>query len=246
MSVVGLIPARLQSTRLPGKALKDVCGLPAIVHVYKRCLLAKSLDDVRVVTDSPEIRDAVEGHGGKVVMTGPHRNGSERIFEASRQLDCDIIVNIQGDEVLVYPEHVDKIVAPLIENPELEYTIGMTPYDKVACPDDFKAVVNLRGDLLYCSRADIPSSSIVHDERRMKMVFIVCFTRASLEQFVTWDETPLERREPNEFLRILEHGKTLRTVVVPGAKISLDTQTDLEEIRSLMLVDDLFRTYRTR
>lgn len=243
MKVFGLIPARLQSTRLPGKALKDVCGLPAIVHVYKRSSLAKKLDDVWVVTDSAEIRDAVERHGGKVAMTGPHRNGSERIYAATRQLDCDIIVNIQGDEVLVYPDHIDKIVAPLIENPGLGYTIGMTPYDKAASPQDFKAVVNLRGDLLYCSREDIPSSSIVRDDRRMKMVFIVCFTKASLKQFVKWEETPLERREPNEFLRILEHGGTIRTVEVAGAKISLDTESDLQEIRDLMRRDDLIKSY---
>ena len=105
IKIVAMIPARLESTRLPGKALKDICGLPAIVHTYKRCLLAKKLNQVFVVTDSPEIRAAVSLHGGKVIMTGPHQNGSERIAEAITQVDCDIIVNVQGDEVLVNPDH---------------------------------------------------------------------------------------------------------------------------------------------
>ena len=109
MRVVGLIPVRMESTRLPGKALKDILGLPAIVHVYKRCALAKSLDDLYVVTDSKEIKQQVQEHGGRVLISGKHKNGSERIHEVSKDLECSHIINIQGDEVLVDPKHIEQM-----------------------------------------------------------------------------------------------------------------------------------------
>ncbi|SVD47860.1 uncharacterized protein METZ01_LOCUS400714, partial [marine metagenome] len=103
-----VIPARLESARLPGKALVDICGLPMVVHVYRRCLLAERLDDVVVATDSTEIASVVEGHGGRVVMTrSDHDNGTERIAEAAESLDSDIVVNVFGDEALVNPASID-------------------------------------------------------------------------------------------------------------------------------------------
>lgn len=243
MRSVGLIPVRLGSSRLPGKALKDICGLPAIVHVYKRSTMAKRLDDVFVVTDSDEIREAVESFGGQVMMTGAHRNGSERIYEASQRLDCDYIINIQGDEVLVYPDHIDRIAGAVIDDPSVDFSIGVTRYTKVACPQDFKGVLDLQGNLMYCSREDIPSSSVSGEDARLKVVFIVGYTKASLAQFVHWSETELERREPNEFLRILQHGGRIRAVEVDDAKISLDTPSDLEEIRRIMQEDELVTCY---
>lgn len=245
MKVAGLIPARIESKRLPGKALIDICGLPAIVHTYKRCLMAKKLNEVYVVTDSDAIRDTVESHGGRVIMTGPHRNGSERIHEASLGLDCDIAMLINGDEVLVFPEHIDRIAEALIDEPKLEFTIGVTRYDKANCPQDFKAVLDLKGNLLYGSREDIPSSSIVAGDDRLKMVFIVGFTKASLAKYVAWPETPLEAKEFNEFMRILEHGGTIRCIRVEGAKISLDTAVDLKEIQRMMGQDKLLSIYAT-
>lgn len=242
MNVIGMLPVRLESTRLPGKALKDINGLPAIVHVFKRCSLANSLDEVYVVTDSRDVKAVVEAHGGKVILTGKHRNGSERIYEAYDKVDADIIVNIQGDEILVEPEHIDLIVNTMVSDPSIEYSMGVTPFSKVKSTQDFKAVTDLSGNLLYCSRADIPCSSISCNDDRLKMVFIVGFTKASLKQFVEWDETPLELREPNEFLRILENGKKIKTVFMDNAKISLDTAEDLEEIRQIMKSDGLFLT----
>lgn len=245
--VVGVIPARLESTRLPGKALKDVCGLPAIVHTYKRSCLARRLDDVFVATDSPAIRDAIESRGGKVLMTGPHPNGSQRIAEAVRNLECDIIVNVQGDEVLIDPDHIDAIVEPTISDPALPFCIGVTPFDKIGSPSDFKAVTDLAGNLLYCSRADIPyrQGTAAVTPRFLKMVFVVAFRRDALDRFVGWQPTPLESAEPNEFLRILEHGERIRTVKVDNGYTSLDTAEDLAEIRSIMSTDPILARYHT-
>ena len=141
MKVIGLIPVRMESTRLPGKALKDILGLPAIVHVYKRCALAKGLDDLYVVTDSGEIKKQVEKQGGKVLISSEHRNGSERIHEVSKDLDCSHIINIQGDEVLVDPKHIDQIVSEFTINPDLKFIVGVTPYNEIGLKQDFKAVL---------------------------------------------------------------------------------------------------------
>lgn len=238
-NVVGLIPVRLESTRLPHKALKDICGIPAIVHVYKRCLLAKKLNAVYVVTDSEEIASVVRKYSGEVILTGEHQNGSERIYEASRKLKCSLIINIQGDEILVKPNHVDAIVKEMLDNNKINYAFGVTPYKKVNQKQDFKVVVDKKGYVLYCSREDIPSSSIEHDENRLKAVFIVGFTKNSLKKFVVWGKSPNEKREPNEFLRILDNGGKIKSVLLDDAHISLDTNSDLKEIHEIMGKDKL-------
>ncbi|MFA0030465.1 3-deoxy-manno-octulosonate cytidylyltransferase [Vibrio breoganii] len=240
--IIGLLPVRLESSRLPGKALKDVEGLPAIIHAYKRANLAKRLDDVYICTDSDEIIEVAKEHGCNFIKTSHHRNGSERINEAVKDIDADIIINIQGDEVLVDPVHIDQVASEMIDNCP-EYCMGVTPFNKFNSSQDFKAVLDLLGNLIYCSRSDIPSQSINGTEL-LKVVFIVGFTKASLKQFVEWPETSLERAEPNEFLRILEHGHKIKTVKMDHAHISLDTYSDLQEIRQLMKSDKLYKTYR--
>ncbi len=244
--VVGMIPARLESSRLPAKALKDICGLPAIVHTCLRTQLAKRLHQVYVATDSPAIRDAVLAHGGQVIMTGPHRNGSERIAEAVAGIDADVIVNIQGDEILIDPDHIDAIVEPMLSDRDISFCVGVTPFDRENSPADFKAVTDLSGNLLYCSRADIPYRLQRKDTppNRLKMVFVVGFKRDALFRFVSWQPTPLEESEPNEFLRILEHGERIKTVRVENAPVSLDTEDDLREIRLLMAQDPLRHRYQ--
>jgi len=236
----------MESTRLPGKALKDILGLPAIVHVYKRCALAKKLDDLYVVTDSADIKKQVELHGGKVLLSGKHRNGSERIYEVTHGLDCSHIINIQGDEVLVDPKHIDQIVTELNLDPSCKYIVGITPYSEVGLKEDFKAVISKKGNLIYCSREDIPSSAISNNNKRLKVVFIFGFTIASLKKFVSWEETDNESKEPNEFLRILDNGETIRTVLLDKGFTSLDTEKDLTKIRNLMKEDFYFKNYQSQ
>tara|TARA_Y100000590_G_scaffold468581_1_gene651822 strand:- start:5187 stop:5927 length:741 start_codon:yes stop_codon:yes gene_type:complete len=245
MKVIGLIPVRMESTRLPGKALKDILGLPAIVHVYKRCALAKGLDDLYVVTDSKEIKKQVEKQGGKVLFSGEHRNGSERIHEVSKDLDCSHIINIQGDEVLVDPKHIDQIVSEFIINPDLKFIVGVTPYNEIGLKQDFKAVLAKNNNLIYCSREDIPSSAISGNNKRLKVVFIFGFTKTSLETFIQWDETENELREPNEFLRILDNNEEIRTVLLDKGFTSLDTAEDLKKIREIMKSDSYFPIYKS-
>lgn len=244
MKVIGMIPARLQSKRLPDKALVDILGLPMIVHTCKRAAMATSLDEVYLATDSEKIKDVAHVHGIKVIMTNPnHTCGSDRIAEAIQNMACDIVVNIQGDEPLLYPDHVDAIVQSLKGNPEIKCALGVTGYAKKNSPTDIKAVLNLQGDVLYCSRSDLPSDVYTTVKKMNKLCFLVAFRKSFLLQYAAWQPTPLERIEHNEYLRILEHGEKIRAVKIDGAKISVDTYEDLEVVKHLMEKDELRHAY---
>ena len=244
MRVIGLIPARIQSTRLPEKAMADICGLPMVVHTYLRSCSAKLLDDVYVVTDNLRIRDAVLAYGGKVILSKrEHDCGTNRIAEAAENIDCEIVVNIQGDEPLVKPEHIDAIIKPLLSNPSIQVSVGVTPYNKKNSKSDIKAVLDLEGDILYCSRNDIPSDARSPVDMLLKMCFIVPCRRDFLLQYAKWEQSPLEKVEYIEHLRILEHGVKMRAVYLENAHISVDTPDELNEVRKLMANDALYKKY---
>jgi 3-deoxy-manno-octulosonate cytidylyltransferase (CMP-KDO synthetase) len=244
MKVVGMIPARLQSSRLPEKALIDIMGLPMVIHTCKRAELAKKLDEVYLATDNERIRKVAEEHGIKVIMTASHHTtGSDRIAEAARHVESDIVVNVQGDEPLVEPDHIDLIVQALIKNPMVKVSLGVTEYTKKNSYSDIKAVLDLEGNVLYCSRTDLPSDMRTPVDTLLKMCFIVAFRTPFLFQYNSWKPTPLEQIEYNEYLRILEHGEKIRAVRLDNAKISVDCCEDLEIVRGLMEKDRLRFNY---
>lgn len=244
MKVIGMVPARLQSSRLPEKALIDILGMPMVIHTCKRAQMAKKLDDVYLVTDSERIKKTAESYDIKVIMTGSHhKTGSDRLAEACQHVDCDVVVNIQGDEPFVNPEHIDAIVEPLLTDPSLQISVGVTPYTKKNSFSDIKAVLDLDSNIMYCSRTDLPSDSRTSVKEMLKMCFIVPFRKDFLLKYASWEPTPLETIEYNEYLRILEHGVKLRAVRVEDAKISVDTVEDLDEIRLLMEKDTIKNRY---
>ena len=243
--VVAILPSRIESSRLPRKALLDICGLPMIVHVFKRCLLAKKLDEVYVATDSNEIKEVVEKHGGKVIMTScNHETGTDRIAEAAIKLNAEIIVNVQGDEVLVNPEHIDKVVAELHDNPDVNVGILVNPFSKRNTPSDIKTVLTRDNDVMYFSRADIPSDARVSEPPLLKAYHIIPFRKAFLLKYARWEKGKLERIEFNEYLRILERGHKIRAVIVESDAVSVDTAEDLEFVRGKMLKDPYFPQYK--
>lgn len=243
MKVVGMIPARLESTRLKDKALADIMGMPMVIHTCKRAQLAKKLDEVYLATDNDVIREVAESYNINVIMTSKkHNTGSDRLAEACRHIECDIVVNVQGDEPLVNPNHIDAIIAPMLEEKDLMISIGVTPYEKENSSSDIKAVLDLNNNVMYCSRSDIPYDMRNTKHGFLKMVFIVPFRKEFLLQYTRLKQTPLELVESNEYLRIIENGLKIRAVHVGDAKISVDTQEDLEVVRNLMLYDKI-RSY---
>jgi 3-deoxy-manno-octulosonate cytidylyltransferase (CMP-KDO synthetase) len=243
--VVAVLPARMESSRLPRKALKDICGLPMIVHVFKRCLLAKNLDDVYVATDSIEIKEVVEKYGGKVIMTSSkHETGTDRIAEAALELNVEIIVNIQGDEALVNPEYIDRIVNELIENPDINVGILVNSFGIKDSPSDIKVVLNKNNDVMYLSRSDIPSDSRFKNPPMLKAYHVVPFRKKFLLEFSKWDKGSLEKIEFNEYLRIIENGERIRAVHVESDAVSVDTYEDLEYVRKQMVKDSFYLVYK--
>lgn len=242
--VIGLIPARLKSSRLPEKALSEICGIPMVVHTYLRSCRATLLDEVYVVTDSPRIRDAVEGYCGRVLLSKREHNcGTNRIAEIAETMDCDIVVNIQGDEPLVNPIHIDQVIRPLLLDPSIRVSVGVTPYRKKKSTSDIKAVLDLEGNIMYCSRNDLPSDARSPVDTLLKMCFIVPCRREFLLEFAGWEPSPLEQVEFIEHLRILEHGVKMRAVHLDHAHISVDTPDELVTVRNLMEQDTLFKEY---
>jgi len=244
MKTVAIIPARLESSRLPRKALADICGMPMIVHVFKRCLYSAVLSDVFVATDSDEIRSVVEEAGGKVVMTASkHATGTDRIAEAAKEIDTDIVVDVQGDEALVNPESIDKVVQPLIQDPSLNMGILVNPFNRRNSPSDIKVVVDENMDVLYMSRADLPSDARTENPNLLKAYHIIPYRKKFLLQYASWTPGYLETTEYNEFLRGLEKGYKIRAVRVESDAISVDTEEDLAYVRQEMLSDSYFRKY---
>ena len=243
---VAIIPARLESSRLPNKALADILGMPMIVHVYKRCLLAKSLDEVYVATDNNKIKKVVEHYGGKVIMaSSKHETGTDRIAEASQAIEADIIVNVQGDEALLNPNYIDKAIFALHDNPDINISILVNPFDKRNSPSDIKVILNERNEIMYLSREDIPSYTRNNDHKMLKAYHIVPFRKSFLLEYSKWKKSYLERVEFNEYLRILEKGYKIKAVHVESDAVSVDTPEDLEHVIKKMNTDEFFHLYRS-
>ncbi len=243
MKAVGIIPVRLESSRLPEKAIADICGLPMFVHTCKRAMLSNSLDDVFLATDNQNIKNIAEQYDIKTIMTKTsHKNSSERIAEACQVIDCDVIVNIQGDEPLLNPTHIDQILEPFYLDDDIQVSIGITSFSKQNSISDIKAVTDLNGDLLYCSRNDIPFNNNGY-LKLSKLVFIVPHRKKCIIKYLEWEPSPLEILEDNHFLRLIENGVKIRAVEVEEGFISVDTIEDLEEVRKAFKKDKIKEMY---
>jgi len=244
LKVVGLIPARYASSRFPGKALAEVCGKPMVQHVVERASRARLLDEVVVATDDERILQAVRGFGGKACLTSPaHPSGTDRIAEVARELACDLVVNIQGDEPLIDPAVIDLAVEPLARDPRICMGTLARPMGaaEAADPSKVKVVVDRQGFALYFSRSPIPylRDGAPADGARPYLLHIglYAYRRETLLRLAALAPTPLEERERLEQLRALEHGIRIRVVQTEHQSFGVDTPADLERVRRLMASD---------
>jgi 3-deoxy-manno-octulosonate cytidylyltransferase (CMP-KDO synthetase) len=242
MNPVVVIPARMASTRLPGKPLADIAGRPMIEHVYRRAAAAPSVDAVVVATDDPRIAAAVERFGGVARMTRPtHRTGTDRIAEVAAGLGCAIIVNVQGDEPLIEPGMIEEAVSPLVSDPEVEMATlraAITDQADYTNPNVVKVVADRAGNALYFSRAPVPHFRLEAEATgrtdtavAFRHVGLYAYRRAFLLALAALPQTPLEIAESLEQLRALEHGFRIRTVETHFDSIGVDTPEDLERVR---------------
>jgi 3-deoxy-manno-octulosonate cytidylyltransferase (CMP-KDO synthetase) len=237
LRTVALIPARYASSRFPGKPLAEIAGRPMIEHVYRRAAAARTVDAIAVATDDSRIAAAVAAFGGHAVMTGTHHvSGSDRLAEAARELICEVIVNVQGDEPLISPEAIDAAVGPLLADPSVVMSTLAAPIADPADADDpnvVKVVVDRQGDALYFSRAHIryprqPGTA------SLRHIGLYAYRRPFLLEFAGWPRSPLEDTESLEQLRALERGVRIRTVVTPCESIGVDTPGDLTRVRAAL------------
>lgn len=239
MTVLGVIPARLASTRLPRKVLREIAGLPLVVHVYRSARRSPLLADLVVATDADEVGATCRAHGVPWVMTSAgHPSGTDRLWEVSRSRPAEVYVNIQGDEPFVSPGHIEGLVRPFLDDPGVQVTtlkIRATPAE-AASPNVNKVVTTARGDALYFSRHPIPYDRDGQDEvMRWKHVGLYAYRRAALETFHTLPPSSLELAEKLEQLRLLENGVPIRVVETAEPTVGVDTEEDLRAVEALLV-----------
>lgn len=240
-TVTVVIPARMSSTRYPGKPLAAILGLPMIEHVRRRIMLAGGVDSVVVATPDTAIMDVVAAAGGIGAMTKhSHVRCTERVVEAMEQRTADIVVIVQGDEPLVVPEVVQEVVRPLLEDPSLECTNLLCPLESAAdreSPEVVKAACDLQGNVLFFTRSSIPCFRDKVEVPVYRQTGIMAFRSAFLKQYDAWSETPLEKAESVDMLRILEHGHRIRGVVTNFIMLGVDRPSDVPTAERILRDD---------
>ena len=242
-SITIVIPARMASSRYPGKPLVSILGLPLIEHVRRRALLATEASLVVVATCDEAIKQAVEKAGGMAVMTkNTHERCTDRIAEAMESLSGNIVVMVQGDEPLLMPDAISAVAAPLLADPSLLIVNLLSPLESAADhanPNIVKAACNLRGDVIYFSRASIPFFRQEIKTPVYRQTGIMAFRNEGLTRFSALAETSLERAESVDMLRALEHGMRIAGVVADYVTIGVDRPSDVGLVESVIKKDSI-------
>ena len=238
MKLIAMIPARYGATRFPAKLMQDLCGKPVIVHTYQRVADTNLFDQVYVVTDDDRIENAIREVGGKVIRSQKeHNSGSDRLAEASKDLEVDIIVNVQGDEPFTNKENLQKVIDIFANDPQKNIAVAslmerITHPDDIANPNNVKVVVNKFNEALYFSRSVIPFLRDTNTKvPYYKHIGIYAYRKDALQQFTQLPPSLLEETEKLEQLRYLENGFKIRLAVTDIPTIGIDTPEDLEKAR---------------
>jgi len=230
--VIAVIPARYDSSRLPGKALAEIGGVPMIVRVWRQTRRARSLERVIVATDDERIAHAVRAAGGEAEMTAStHQSGTDRIAEVAARIDAEIYLNVQGDQPFIAPEDLDALVAPMRAEAALAMATLATPItdrEEWYNPNKVKVVCDARGDAIYFSRSPIPfarDGGVPAVARRH--IGVYGYRRDFLLRFAALEPGVLEQIEKLEQLRALERGYRIRVVASVAPSMEVDTPDDL-------------------
>jgi 3-deoxy-manno-octulosonate cytidylyltransferase (CMP-KDO synthetase) len=249
MKILVLIPARMGSSRFPGKPMAPLLGIPMIEHVYRRVAQNRGVAAAVVATCDAEIADHIRSIGGRVAMTGSHHErASDRCAEALEDIEradgvrFDIVVMVQGDEPLVHPGMIDEAVAPMIADPHILVTnllgriSGDAEFEDRNC---IKVVCDRNGDALYFSREPIPTRSKGVNAPMGKQICVIPFRRQFLSDYTRLMPTPLEIAESVDMMRVLENGLKVRMVPTSHESFSVDTEADRVRVEQLLRHDAL-------
>ena len=236
MRIIGVIPARLASTRLPRKMLREIVGKPLVGWVYEAVHSSPLLSDVIIATDSEEILEACRRHGWKAQITSAaHRSGTERVHEISNSIAADVYLNVQGDEPLVRPEQIATLV-DVMKNPTAQVGTVKTPCpaQEIGNPYVVKVVTEPGGNALYFSRATIPFDRDATHPVYFKHLGLYAYRKSALDLFVSQPESTLEKSERLEQLRFLENGITIYVGETPYDSVGVDTEDDLQRAAAIL------------
>ena len=253
MKIAAIIPARMGSSRFPGKPLAPIIGCPMIEHVYRRTMLCQALADVMIATCDTEILESVEAFGGKAIMTSAaHERASDRVAEAAAGLDADVIVMVQGDEPMTYPEMIEESLASFLGGDEEEVacvnlTTRIMSQKEFEDPNTIKVVMDRDGYALYMSREPIPTLHLQDFDQvqAFKQVCIIPFTATALQEFIQLDPTPLEVAESIDMMRFIEHGHRVKMIETSFSTHAVDTPENLKFVEGLLRKDPLTNKYLT-
>lgn len=252
MKIIAVIPARMGSTRFPGKPIAPILGLPMIEHVYRRTAMCSKLSDVYIATCDPEIKASAEAFGGKAIMTSDkHERASDRVAEAAAGLDTEVVVMVQGDEPMVFPQMIDDAVSPFLNGDQhiscVNLTARIKTKEEFKDPNTIKVVMDTAGFALYMSREPIPTLHLQDFSQiaAFKQVCIIPFEASALQEFSRLEPTPLEAAESIDMMRFIEHGYKVKMVETGFATQAVDTIQDLKMVEKLLLDDPLTQQYIT-
>lgn len=243
MKFLGVIPARYGSTRFEGKPLELIDGKPMIEWVYKRSLISK-LDKVVVATDHQGIKEVVESFGGEVVMTSKnHETGTDRIAEVAKHYeDYDVIINVQGDEPLINPEMIDSLIKPFVEDEKLQMATLKYKLDNledIDNPNNVKVICDKDDFAIYFSRCPIPFRRNLNMDIYYKHVGVYGYKRDFVIDFAKMPQTPIEKSESLEQLRVLENGYKIKVVETDHKILGVDTVEDLKKVNDFVVKNEI-------
>lgn len=238
--VVVVIPARYNSTRLPGKPLIDIAGKPMVQHVYEKANSARFVEQVIVATDDQRIYDVVIGFGGKCVMTDKnHQSGTDRLVEVMEKIPAKIYLNAQGDEPLIPADVISLLAEYMLKNEQVD--VGTLCHsitgEESKNPNSVKVVINAENKALYFSRSPIPYPRNEQEAEYLKHIGIYAYRNATLSRYKTLPASMLEKSESLEQLRLLDAGVDIRALVVEAIPTGVDTLKCLEKVRQVMETD---------
>lgn len=239
---LGVIPSRYGAQRFPGKPLAMIAGKSLVQRVYEQAAKARRLDKVIVATEDTRILEAVETFGGDAMLTSPDcATGTDRVAEVARAYDCELVLNIQGDEPLMRPEMIDQLIEGMqADSKSVMGTLArkINVAEQLANPNVVKVIVGANGNALYFSRSQIPYVRDVPDQFRggtfLKHLGIYAFRHGFLLQFVALSPSPLEKTEKLEQLRALENGFAIKVLITPHDSIGVDRPEDVKLIEEIL------------
>jgi 3-deoxy-manno-octulosonate cytidylyltransferase (CMP-KDO synthetase) len=240
MIVIAMIPARLEATRFPRKLMQDLGGKTVIMQTYEATLNTELFDQVYVVTDSEIIFNEITSNGGKAIMSiGVHESGSDRIAEAVKDLDVDIVVNVQGDEPFTNKESLQNLLSVFVDDIDNQIDIAslmvqITDKEEISNPNNVKVVVDVNDYAMYFSRSPIPFSRDEEYGTHYKHIGIYAFKKEALLRFTELTMSALEQTEKLENLRFLENGMRVKMATTLHIPIGIDTPEDLEKARKVL------------